>query len=159
MYSYIHRVTPECSAGERYNNLTPSLSWCDFKTTNKSAKFENPWLFLSSFSHWHMEGLSSKHIDLKVGVTGAEKYTVCIFQPWNFTGRGSEGVNQTTATKINVILLLTLLGWYVTVTKCVSVARCRAYVRCSAWTLEGLIVVFHCRRHMCGIPPDNKTNR
>ena len=40
--------------------LTPSPLWCHLKTIVKSAKFENPLVFSSSFSHWHVKGFSSK---------------------------------------------------------------------------------------------------
>ena len=42
-----------------------------------------------------MKGFSSKHIALKVDVIGAENILItgASFQPGNFTGWGSEGVN------------------------------------------------------------------
>ena len=56
-------------------------------------------MFLSSFSHWHMKGLSSKRIALKVDVLQDRKIDCLqarpyIFQPGNVTGCGSEGVND-----------------------------------------------------------------
>ena len=40
--------------------------------TSKSAKFETLKLFLSSLSHWHVKGFSSKRIILKVEAIGPE---------------------------------------------------------------------------------------
>ena len=49
-----------------------------------------------------MKGFSSKRIALKLDGTGAKIYCLqarsCIFQPGNFTGCGSEGVNYSTPT-------------------------------------------------------------
>ena len=66
--------------------LTPSLPWCRLKMTMKSAKFESLRRFLSSFSHWHVKGLSSKRTALKADVLQDRNiYTVflqarpCIF--------------------------------------------------------------------------------
>ena len=42
--------------------LTPSPLWCHLKTMVKSAKFENPSVFSSSFSHWHVKGFSLKTV-------------------------------------------------------------------------------------------------
>jgi len=39
--------------------------------TSKSVKFETL-AFLSPFSHWHIKGLSSQHIVLKIDVIGPE---------------------------------------------------------------------------------------
>ena len=68
-----------------------------FKMTNKSAKSETrkPFFF---FFHWHANEFSSKHVALKVDVLQDRKIHClqvcpCIFQPRNFTGWGSEGVN------------------------------------------------------------------
>ena len=41
-------------------------------TTHKNAKFETLKPFLSSFSHWHVKGFSSKRLALKVDVIGPE---------------------------------------------------------------------------------------
>ena len=71
---------------------TLSLLRCHLKTTNESAKSETS-AFLSSFSHWHVKAFSLKCITMKVDCYRTRKYTVCIFQPRNFTGWGSEGVN------------------------------------------------------------------
>ena len=127
MYSYIRRITPECSARERYNNLTSSLS-CHSKQPIKALNFKPLTLSVFFFALAHERIFFKTHRHESRCIRSG-KYTVCTFQPWNFTCRGSEGVNQTTATKINVILLLMLLRWYVTVTKCVNVARCRAHGR------------------------------
>ena len=70
--------------------------------THKSAKFET---FLSSFSHWHVKGFSSKRTALKTDVVGPETDVVgpetrclqelpCTIQPGNVTGWGSEGVKM-----------------------------------------------------------------
>ena len=61
-------------------------------------KIRNPLAFLSSVSHWHVKGLLSNRISLKVDVLqDRNKYCLqarpCIFQPGNVTGRVSEGVN------------------------------------------------------------------
>ena len=68
------------------------------KTTSKSAKFKPVSLFLSSFSHCRVKGVSSKLTALKVDVLQDRKIYCLqarpsIFQPGNFTGWGSEGVN------------------------------------------------------------------
>ena len=51
----------------------------------------------SSFSHWHVKGLSSKHFALKVDVLYdwniyCLQVRQCIFQPGHFTGWGSDGL-------------------------------------------------------------------
>ena len=80
--------------------LTPSLPWCKFKTTNKSAKFETLKPFFPFlYSHWHVKGFSSKCIALKVDVLKDRKIYCsqarpCVFQSGNFTGWGFEGVNS-----------------------------------------------------------------
>ena len=50
------------------------------------------------FLHWHVKVFSSKHAALKVDVLRDHKVyclraQLCSFQPGNFTGGGSEGVN------------------------------------------------------------------
>ena len=60
----------------------------------RPIKVQNLKQFL--FSHCHVKESLSKHTALKVDVTGAKIYCLqarlCIFQPGNFKGCGSEGV-------------------------------------------------------------------
>ena len=78
-------------------SLTPSLPWCHFKTTNKSAKFETIKPFCLLLSHWYVKGSPPKRIALKVDLLQDKKIDwlqarLYTFQPGNFTGWGSEGV-------------------------------------------------------------------
>ena len=95
--------------------LTPSLPWCHWKMTNKSAKFET-FKLLSSFSHWHVKGFSSKRAALQADVSYDPKiYCVqaclCIFQPGNFTGWGSDGVSNCNSYNEN-LYWLGMLQWH-----------------------------------------------
>ena len=83
---------------ESQKTLTPSLPWCHLKATNKRAKFETlrPFRLLIRTGMW-TDFFLSKCIALKVDVSQDRKiYCLqarpCIFQPRNFTVRGSEGV-------------------------------------------------------------------
>ena len=61
-------ISSACSVRKRSEeciNLTPLLPLYHMKTTNKGGKSK---AFLSSFSHWHVKGFSSKRIALKVDV-------------------------------------------------------------------------------------------
>ena len=78
--------------------LTPSLPRCRWKTTNENAKFEifEPFVVFF-FSHWHVNGFSSKRTAFKEDVlqdrrTCCLRVHPCIFQPGNLTGSGREGV-------------------------------------------------------------------
>ena len=95
--------------------LTPSLPWCHWKMTNKSAKFET-FKLLSSFSHWRVKGVSSKRAALQADVSYDPKiYCVqaclCIFQPGNFTGWGSDGVSNCNSYNEN-LYWLGMLQWH-----------------------------------------------
>ena len=76
--------------------INPFTAMMSLENNQLKCKIWNLWLLLSSFSHRHVKGFSSKHIALKADGRGAEIYClqVCpfIFQPRNFTGWGSEGV-------------------------------------------------------------------
>ena len=64
-------IESQCaSITHRYSSIiiimwTPSLPWYHLKMTSEIWK---PSAFLSSFSHWHVKGFSSKWIALKVDV-------------------------------------------------------------------------------------------
>ena len=67
------------------------------KTTNKSTKFETIKFYFFP-SHEHLEGFLSKHSVENRFVTEPSDILsggvyVCTFQPGNFTGWGSEGVD------------------------------------------------------------------
>ena len=79
--------------------LTPSLSGCHLKTTNKTGKFETLNPFLSSFFALACERTFCKTLALKVDVfQDREIYYLlahpCNFQPGNLTGWGSEEVKS-----------------------------------------------------------------
>ena len=59
-------LSPNCSGTENY--LNPFTVMMSFETTIRSAKFETIFYPLFPFSHWYVEGFSSKRIALKVDV-------------------------------------------------------------------------------------------
>ena len=82
-------------------DLTPSLPWCHLKTTSNSEKFQTlkPFCFLFFALARERTFIKTHSIESR-WVIGPENITVCgcldpyIFQPGNFTGLGSEGVND-----------------------------------------------------------------
>ena len=59
------------------SSFNPFTAMMSLKPTNKSAKFETLKAFMSSFSHWHVKGLSSQRTALKVDVIGAKNILLC----------------------------------------------------------------------------------
>ena len=83
--------------------LTPSLPWCHFKTTNKRAKCETLKLFFFFLlllfgpgfgKDFHQNASHWKEMCYRTGKCIVFEASLCIFQPGNFTGWGSEGVNH-----------------------------------------------------------------
>ena len=98
LHSYVG-TTFSMMTSASHNSIQPSREINRFTTVmsfhNNQWKCEtwNPEAFLSSFSHWHVKGFSSKRIALKVDVLNCRtgKYTIC--KRGNLIGWGSEGVN------------------------------------------------------------------
>ena len=66
------RLPTDKHSSEKSSSLNPFTATMPLQNDLQKCKIVSPSLFLFSFSHWHVEGFSSKHTALKVDVTGPE---------------------------------------------------------------------------------------